>query len=72
MVSEIMKRVQDIYTELEDHVAEIQAESVDTADFADNLVRAGIELTIIKERERYHNLFKEYLRKKKVYKEDNI
>jgi hypothetical protein len=70
MVNDIMKRVQEIYLELGTHSHEIQVESEDAADFADNLVRAGIELTIIKERERYHNMFKEYLKKKRL-KEEN-
>jgi hypothetical protein len=60
-----MKRVEEIYKELEMHTHEIHAQSEDAADFADNLVRAGIELTLIKEKERYQTIFKEYLKRKK-------
>ena len=68
-----MKRVEEIYKELETHSHDIHTQSEDAADFADNLVRAGIELTLIKEKERYQAMFKDYLkRRQQKEKNDNV
>jgi hypothetical protein len=68
-----MKRVQEIFDELSTHGEMIREQSSGPEEFLDNIVKAGIELTLIKEKERYLRIFKLYKKKQyeanqKVYK----
>ena len=63
-----MQRVEDIFNELGKHGERIREASSSPEEFLDNIVKAGIELTLIKEKERYAKLFKFY--KEKIQKEN--
>ena len=58
-----MKRVQEIFDELSTHGEMIREQSDGPEEFLDNIVKAGIELTLIKEKERYLRIFKLYKQK---------
>lgn len=58
-----MKRVQEIFDELSTHGERIREASNGPEEFLDNIVKAGIELALIKEKERYFRIFKLYKQK---------
>jgi polyhydroxyalkanoate synthesis regulator phasin len=58
-----MKRVQEIFDELSKHGEMIREQSNGPEEFLDNIVKAGIELTLIKKKERYLRIFKLYKEK---------
>lgn len=58
-----MNRVQEIFDELSKHGEMIREQSNGPEEFLDNIVKAGIELTLIKEKERYLRIFQLYKKK---------
>jgi len=65
-----MNRVQEIFDELQKHGERIREASNDPAEFLDNIVKAGIELALIREKERNIRIFKLYKAKnQKIYKD---
>lgn len=58
-----MKRVEEIFNELEKHGERIREASNGPEEFLNNIVKAGIELALIREKEKYMRIFKLYKEK---------
>jgi len=65
-----MNMVQEIFDELQTHGERIREASAGPEEFLDNIVKAGIELALIREKERNIRIFKLYKAKnQKIYKD---